>query len=251
MKNGSVWYAFIGIIIGLTLGFVIANGFSRAELENRRLSAQARQAPPVSPQTQASPEQNGGERLSVEELRQAVSKADADPTNSKLQRDLGIALYRYAGLEQNASLLIDAVRLLERAETASAGGGDAELLATLGNAQFILARQSEPARMVKARAAYQKALKANPKNADLIVDLGLTYFFAEPSEPEQALKAYLQALEVNLSHERALESVVNAYLKIGDSKEASVYLDKLKTVNPNNLSLPDLQVQLAQSEVSD
>lgn len=249
MKNGSVWYAFIGIIVGLTLGFVIANGFSRAELENRRLSAQAGQAPPVSPQAQASPEQNGSERLSVEELRQAVSRADANPNDVKLQRDLGIALYRYAGLEQNASLLVDSIRLLERAE-AKAKADDTELLATLGNAQFILARQSEPARIIKARTAYQKALKANPKNADLIVDLGLTYFFAEPSEPQQALKAYLQALEANPSHERALESVVNAYLKVGNSREAAVYLDKLKAVNPNNFALSDLQVQLAQSEIA-
>lgn len=250
MKSGSIGYLLVGVISGLILGFILANGFSRAESENRRLANTAvKSAPATSPQIQTSDNTDRRETLSPDELRQAIAKADAEPQNLELQRNLGLALYRYAGMEQNSALLVDAVRLLERAAP-KVSAADNEFFGTLGNAQFIMARRGEPQRMVQARAAYQQMLKSDPKNVDVLVDIGLTYFFDTPAQPQQALQFYSQALAVNSTHEGALENSIIAFIKLDKGSEAAAALEKLKAANPNNAALSDLQIQVAQLEIA-
>lgn len=251
MKNGSMRYALLGISAGLVLGFILANGYSRAEMEKQKLIVrqQQEQKSSSSPQTPAGVEQTAQETLSPEELRQVIARADANAKDLSLQRSIGLALYRYAALEQDSAILGEAVRLLERAQ-AGVSSSDTELLSSLGNAHFILARQGKPEQMAKARAVYQKALQADAKNADLRVDLGLTYLFAQPSEPLVAIKEFSQVLKSNSSFERGLEGLVVAQMEAKLTKDAAATLEKLKQVNPNNPSLPNLEIQLAQQELS-
>jgi tetratricopeptide (TPR) repeat protein len=254
----------LGLIFGLIIGFILANIIYRTNgAEQPRLSLQTQNQSKPTGAVSNSQEGSGGaadasenqlddseNTLTVDELHQAVIKADGDKDNLQLQRDLGIALFRYAVLEQKTDLLPDAVRLLERAATKTFVK-DKELHETLGDALFVLAQLEESSKMPLARAAYQKALEIEPKNEDLLVNIGLTYFFEQPPNPPAAIKQYKQALEFQPFNEKALESLTIALLALRQTAKAAESLKKLQQVNPQNNHINDLQTQVNQLELTE
>lgn len=252
MRTGNAAYIFLGLILGLITGFFLSNGVYRSEIEKRKMNAwlpfPATAASSLSNEVQVN-SQTSEASLSPDELRNAIASADSDSQNLQKQRSLGLALYQYAVLEQNVELLVDVVRLLERAEKA-ASPQDKELLVTLGDAFFVLGQETDSQKIKQARAVYQKALKGGSKDADLHTKIGLTYFYAQPSEPLQAIKAYTQALEGNANHEKALENLILAQLELQKAEEAAANLKKLRQLNPQNTALSDLETQLAQQKIA-
>lgn len=239
-----------GIAVGLIFGFVLANGYARTEIERRRLTFNAQtttKQDSVSAVQDNEKDQNS--KLTLEELRLAIAHADKQPNNAKIQKEMGMALFRYASLEQNTELLFDAVRLMERAEV-SGENLDTDFFKILGSANFILARSNKPENMLKALSAYQKAVRLNPKDLDLQVDLGMTYSFLQPPDLQSAVKVFSQNLKYNPNHERSLESLVRVLLEVRDDQNAEKNLEKLRHVNPSNSALNDLQTQLAQIRLS-
>lgn len=260
MRRISLRTLVLGLFLGSVSGFILANTIHRndvgAERQGPRVQTKA-QAPPFN-QT-ANPEQSNNSRAAIEnsendnslspvELRQAIVKADENKDNHELQRNLGIALFKYAVLEQKTDLLPDAVRLLERADQKYLSK-DRELFETLGNALFVLARQQEPEKMILARAAYQKAFQIEPKDAGLLVNIGLTYFYEEPSNPSAAIIQYKRALILQPLDEKALENLTRACLSLGQIAKARENLKRLQEINPQNKALDDLQTELSQQQI--
>src|SRR3954452_11558016 len=109
MSSRYVLLCLAGIIAAFAGGFLLANALNRSEIDTLRSQVAARPT-----------EENGGERqsgseLSDDEIQSKTREADSDPTNFKSQKNLGIALSRYASLKQDEKLLVEATRIIDRA----------------------------------------------------------------------------------------------------------------------------------------
>jgi tetratricopeptide (TPR) repeat protein len=156
-----------------------------------------------------------------------------------------MALYAYANQTRDPRFLPDAARFLKRA--VDANPNDRSALVSLANALFDLGQLGDAARFTEARGYYQKALELDPKDANVRTDLGLTFYFGEPSDPQSAIREYRKSLEIDPRHEQTLQNLATALIKTGNRKEAEKTIESLRSVNPKNVALPDLEALLAQS----
>jgi tetratricopeptide (TPR) repeat protein len=242
MKRKSFWISIIAVGISFVGGFILANAFNRNELdtlraENARLKNQSTQT-----------EKNQSElALTENEIRQKIAEADQNPTDFSFQKNLGLALYRYAAMKQDPILLAEIGKILSRAYDLNER--DYEVLVALGNLQFDLGYlRNKNENFAQARVYYQKALENNPKDVNVRTDYGLTYFLQNPPDYEKAINEFRNSLEDNPKNERTLQFLTQALLQTGNTVEAEVSHAKLKEINPNTPNLAEFQAQREQSK---
>lgn len=240
MNTKILWLIGIVVAVSFVSGFLLANALNRSELnalrgENERLK-----------NTQTSSAQNDSElSLSEDEIRRKIAEADGSPDNIDFQKNLGIALYRYAAMKQDATLLAEVARLLNRAHVKNPK--DSEVIITIGNAYFDIGYfKKDNEQFQKSREFYRKALDQKPDNADVRTDLGLTYFLHNPPENERAIAEFQKSLQTNPAHEKTLQVMAQVFLSENRADEAEKFLAKLKEVNSQNRILPELESQIAQ-----
>lgn len=253
-----------GLLVGFVVGFVLANNINRQEDERLRGELARARAGGAQKDSGQSPAQRtqgadpsgreagegGGPlpTLSDEQLKSAVAKADANPSDAETQKKAGQLLYYYALQTGDASLLPDASRILKRAHELDANDYDTSVLA--GNAHFIIARsgRGDPAQLADARKLYEAALVQKPDDVVVRTSLGLTYFYAKPPDARRAIREYRQALKTDPRHEMVLQSLTLALIETGELKEAETRLGELEKVNPASPELPSLRTQLEQKK---
>jgi tetratricopeptide (TPR) repeat protein len=238
----KVLLTIIGVLAGFIAGFLFANKINRQEAETQRAEnprSQSVQQNPTGQQNQPD--------LSAEEIRQTLAKADQNPNDTEFQRKLGIALYRYTTSQRDATYLPDIARLLKRA--ADANPKDYELLVTLGNVFFDLGNNGDVKYFREAREWYQKALSIKSDDPNVRTDLGLTYYFDSPPEPEKAIAEYRKSLAIDPKHELTLQNLITALITTKQYEEAQKRIETLRGINPKNKALPDLEAHLAQQKV--
>ena len=90
---------------------------------------------------------------------------------------------------------------------------------------------------------YQRALTIDPKNVNARTDMGTAYFYT--GHPQEALREYQKALEINPSHEPTLlNSIVVNLEGAHDLAAAQKAWDRLHQLNPNNPALAQLKEKL-------
>jgi tetratricopeptide (TPR) repeat protein len=251
MGKKGFWIATIGIIFGFIGGFFFANMLNRQEMD--ALKAKAAQAAQAAQERMELKPADGSDSdepdLSPEEIKKKIQNADENPANAQYQRDLGLALYRYAGMKKDAALFPDAKRLLMRA--AENDPRDFEVLVALGNVNFDIGQsKQDTASLEEARKYYSSALELKPKQVDLRTDLGSTYFLANPPQYDKALAEYRRSLQLDPDHVRTLDNLSRTLLMMGKTKEAEESITKLKGLDANYPGLSDLQSLLAQKKES-
>lgn len=197
--NGKVfWLSIVAVIVSFAGGFLLANALNRNDLtvlraENDRLK-----------NSQVQTAQNESElNLSDDEIREKIAEADQNPNNFAFQKNLGLALYRYAAMKQDPKMLAEVGRLLNRAFENNRQ--DYDVIVTLGNVFFDIGYfQKDNSQFQKAREYYQKALEQKPNDVDVRTDLGLTYFLSVPSEDQKAIVEFQKSLQINPKHEKTL-----------------------------------------------
>lgn len=191
--------------------------------------------------------------LSDEEIQQKLNEADKNPENTEFQKNLAMALYRYAVMKRESKWLDDVKRLLTRVYEKNPK--DYNTLVSLGNiyldtalaisqSDIIETKADTNKNLEKAREFYLKALQINPKDEDVIVDLGLTYLNSQPPETDKAFGEFQKVLKINPKNQKALESIIKTLIRRGKLMEAENYLNKLKEINPGNEALADLQTSI-------
>lgn len=247
MFKSNFSFAVIGLLLGSIVGFSIANSLARKARENGgEVVATRPSASAPSNQADANaPADNSTPKLSEAELKDAIAKTDARPEDIALQRNFGLALYRYASQVQDATRLPDAARFIKRAYDANPK--DHDLTISLANVLFDIGQTTDPARFVEARQYYGKALELEPADANARTDLGLTYYFAKPSEPQRAIAEYRKSLTLDPRHELTLQNLATALITVGNQEEAEKRIAELQNINPSNPALSSLRAQLAQS----
>jgi tetratricopeptide (TPR) repeat protein len=242
MKSKSFWISIVAVGISFIGGFILANAFNRNELdglraENARLKSQSSQTG-----------QNQSDlALTENEIRQKIAEADKNPADFSFQKNLGLALYRYAAMKQDSILLSEIEKILKRAYDLN--NKDYEVTVALGNLQFDLGYlRNKNENFAQAREYYQKALENNPKDVNVRTDYGLTYFLQNPPDYEKAIVEFRKSLEENPKNERTLQFLTQALLQTGNTAEAEASHAKLKEINPNTPNLAEFQAQMAQSK---
>jgi len=239
--NGKVfWLSITAVIISFLGGFILANALNRNELNSLR----AEKEQLATSQNQSA--QNKSELvLSDEEIREKIAEADQNPKNFAYQKNLGLALYRYAAMKQDTELLAEVGRLLTRAFENNRQ--DYEVAVTLGNIFFDIGYfKKDNEQFQKAREFYKTVLEQRPNDVDVRTDLGLTYFLTNPPENDFAVSEFQKSLQTNPNHEKTLQVMAQALLSQNKINEAEKYIFRLKEVNSNNPTLPELESQISQ-----
>ena len=239
MNGKSIWISIVAVIVSFAGGFLLANALNRRELSDLRGETERLKI------AQKEPNQNKDElALSEEEIRGKIAEADRNPTNLAFQRNLGLALYRYAAMKQDPELLSEVGRLLERANQDVKK--DYDVTVTLGNIYFDLGYfKKDNAQFQKAREYYSNALQQKPNDVDVRTDFGLTYFLTIPAETEKALAEFQKSLQINPKHEKTLQVTAQTLLAENKVAEAEKYVARLKEVNADNQYLAQLETQIA------
>jgi tetratricopeptide (TPR) repeat protein len=245
-----------GVVLGFLVGFFLANGINREEQEKLRAEVAGLRAGPAAKGAPQQAAQGGGRQaaasgddsfptLTDAQLANAVSKADAAPSDAELQRKVGQALYVYAWQRNNAAILPDVARILKRAHDLDPKDYKTTVMA--GDAQFLIARGGgDPKALADARKLYETALAAQPNDAVVRTSLGLTYFYDKPSDPQRAIREYRRALQTDPRQELSVQSLAAALIETGGFDEAARRLDELERLNSSNTELPSLRAQLEQ-----
>jgi cytochrome c-type biogenesis protein CcmH/NrfG len=244
----------LGVVLGFLAGFFLADGINRREQEKLRTElASARAGAPAQQSTGAGKAQQASApagndsfpTLTDEQLGNAVRQADADPSNAELQNKVGQALYFYAWEKGNSQILPEVARILKRAHELDPKNYRTTVIA--GDAHFLIASQSgDAAKLGEARKFYEAALAAQPDDAQVRTNLGRTYFFDKPPNPQRAITEYRRALQADPKQELSLQSLAAALIETGGFEEAARRLDELEKVNPSNTELAGLRAQLEQ-----
>ena len=243
MITSKIKYALLGLLAGLIAGFFVTNEINRQDVD--RLRADLAQAKSTTSGDEVVNRNLEPPRLSREEVQAAIARADANPKDVYQQRNLGQALYLYAANADDAATLNEAAGLLRRAHDLDPKNYDTLVL--LGNALFDSGKLGEAERFIEARAFYTEALRQRPDDINVRTDLGLTYFFAKPSDPQRATVEYRKSLAINPRHPATLQNLAAALISVSQLDETERTLALLKDIDAANPSLANLQTQLAQA----
>lgn len=231
MNKKFFWLSILAVLISFAGGFLLANSLNRNDL-NRLRAENERLKKNTDDQT-----------LTTEEIEQRIREAEQNPDNFGFQKNLGLALYRYAALKQDASLMRKISPVLERA--AELRPEDYDVLVALGNLYFDIGYlNKENEEFLKARNKYQKALEIKPEDVDVRTDFGLTYFLIDPPEVDRAVAEFKKSLENNPDHQKTLQVLTEAYINKNSFAEAEQILNRLKKETPGDPLVQALEKKL-------
>jgi len=241
MHKNTILFVIIAALGGFIAGFLLANSINRSQLTVARDPRPSPDAP--SANTSAD---NQDTELTASEIRAKIAEADRKPNDFEYQKNLGGALYKYATMKQDAALLSESARILERAN--SLKPGDLDVLVALGNAKFDIAyADKNNAGFASARQIYTKALELKPGDPDISTDRALTYLFLEPPDYDKARADLQKVVDANPKHERSLQFLIKALIDQRNMVEADKALERLKEINPKNRSISELQDEITQA----
>ena len=248
MNKHKILYALAGLVAGCVIGFLFASSVDRKELEELRGEVARARGNAAGKQTGETPNAANDQSAAMptdEEMRDLISKADANQLDAEYQRKVGQGVYMYALSTGKPALLPEAVRLLKRAHEADPKNYETTVL--VGNSLFALGQAADASKYGEARVYYNKALASKPEDTNVHTLLGMTYYYGQPSDPERAIREYRKSLAAEPRHEMALQSLASALIATGAIDEAEKRIGELQTVNSANTALSNLRAQLAQA----
>jgi len=236
MKKDNLMSAVLGLIVGLVVGFVFANSVNRTPVESST-AASAMSTPASGQQNPALPADHPPLGTSagstgqgaLPQVTEAIEKAKLEPQNYEAQMTAADLYYQIQRFEAAANIYEAAIRLKP---------GEVEPLIKAGNSHFDYENYEQ------AEKFYLAALDKDPKNIIVRTDLGLTYYLRTPRDHDRAIKEYKASLAIDPGHEITLQNLALAYKGKGDNENLRTTIDKLKSVNPKNPALKDLETAL-------
>jgi Tfp pilus assembly protein PilF len=111
---------------------------------------------------------------------------------------------------------------------------NAMMLTELANKLYDAGRYQE------AVGYYQQAVMLDSNNVNLITDFGTALYYS--GKPEEAIAQYNRSLEIDPRHIQSLHNLVIVNLQgKKDIAAATAALNRLKGIEPNNPSIPELE----------
>ncbi|MFN0084512.1 MAG: tetratricopeptide repeat protein [Blastocatellia bacterium] len=223
MKKQNILFGLIGLLAGLSLGYLGADYLNRqgAPGPGEMAAAADSELPPDHPPS------GGGEVTGP--AMDAIQQARSAPNDFELQMKAA-SLFKQIGRNEGA------IEFYERARQAKPN--DFDLLVALGNTNFDLKRYSE------AEKWYRLALEVRPNDPLIRMDLGSTFYLREPRDLDQAILHYRSALKADPRHEKTLQNLARALIDKGEKAAAGQILARLEEVNPDNPSIQKFRAEI-------
>jgi tetratricopeptide (TPR) repeat protein len=237
----------IGLTLGFGAGFFLANkitpGVAPAPAA-QMADAPTDSAPPLAPDQAGAPLPPGhpdinsaaaansdpnGVAASNADAQAAMEAADLKQTDFDLQMNAAVTFYKLKAFDKATLYLQRALDLKPR---------DFDALSAMGNTKYDVGD------FVAAAGFYERALAVQPQNTDVQTDLGNTYFQRQPPDFRRAIEEYRKTLKIDPRHEKALQNIAAAALRLGDKTIAREAIEQLAAVNPNNQYLEGLRSNL-------
>jgi tetratricopeptide (TPR) repeat protein len=254
MSSRNLLFCLAGLVLGFSVGFVLANqvvpagGRPAAAADS---AAPATQGGPAAPDSagpidpaqaggplppghpdisnvasDGSPADPNGVAATNVDAQRAMEAADAKAGDFKLQMAAAETFYRLKAYDKATLYLDRAIKLRPR---------DSAALALAGHARY------DAGDYAAAASFYERALAVEPDDADVRADLGNTYSQRQPPDLRRAVEEYRKALRVNPRHEIALQNMASVAVRLGDKAAAREAVDQLSNVNPSNPTLDALR----------
>lgn len=229
MKN-SISFGIVGLVIGLFLGFFVANRINK-DVPTTAISQNQAVVPNLNPQVQNivvkdQPENHGGRPLPA--VSAAIDKAKNEPNNPDAQISAGDLYLKIKGFDKAVAYYEAANKLKPE---------DYDLIVKIGNTYF------DAGQFEKAEKWYEQALAKKPADVNVRTDLGITFVERAAPDFDRAVKEFQTSLQTNPKHEPTLYNLGIAYSKRGNKEEAGKVLTQLEAINPNS----DLVTRLRQA----
>lgn len=226
-------------LLAVTLAF--AGGFFLANRLNRAGSGNAAGSPAANTSRDKGIKED---YLSEKEIRRKLAEAEKNPGDFDFQRNLGVALYRYASIKEDRSLHTEIAKLLERAHRIRPQ--DREVLLTLGGVRFELGQEKKSAaENERARAAYIKAIELDNEGIEARIGLALCYLYGFPPEPENAVRELRSAYRIEPSDKRTLRFLIETLVVLKEPEQARGYFEELRNLGAREPLLRDLNKLIA------
>ncbi len=216
-------------LIGLALGFIIS--FFLTQNYNKSNAAPAAAGMPSGMASGAGGA--GGQQAMMGGVQQIIEKAKNGPNDFQAQVEAAKAFNQIGRVAETADYLKKAYAI------------DPKKFNELGAAGFLGQYYFEQKDYAEAETWFNRAIKADPKEADLYVALAETYVQREPPQPDQAIAQLQQALGVDPKNGHALGHLVEAYALQKDARGAEETLKRLKETDPTNQRLSVLETLVA------
>lgn len=213
-------------LIGLALGFIFS--FFLTQNYNKSNAAPAAVGMPPGMASGA-----GGQQAMMGQVAQVIENAKNGANDFQAQVEA-------AKVFNQIGRVAETVDYLKRAYAI-----DATKFNELGAAGFLGQYYFEQKDYAEAETWFNRAIKADPKEADLYVALAETYVQREPPQPDQAIVQLQQALSVDPKHGHALGHLVEAYVLKKDARGAEEAVKRLKETDPTNQRISVLETLVA------
>lgn len=216
-------------LIGLAIGFIIS--FFLTQNYNKSNAAPAAAGMPSGMASGAGGA--GGQQAMMGQVAQVIEKATNGPNDFQAQVEA-------AKVFNQIGRVAETVDYLKRAYAI-----DAAKFNELGAAGFLGQYYFEQKDYAEAETWFNRAIKADPKEADLYVALAETYVQREPPQPDQAIAQLQQALGIDPKNGHALGHLVEAYALKKDARGAEETVKRLKETDPTNQRISVLETLVA------
>jgi tetratricopeptide (TPR) repeat protein len=223
--NKKYLYGIIGLALGIAISFYWTRSYNAANATTSNTSKPAT--------NMAGGASVGEQKAMMGDVAATIEKAKTNPKDFTAQMAAATVYYQI-------NRFAEAVEYLERAyaidpiETGKKGA-----LGFIGQFYFDQKKYEE------AEKWLNKAVEADPKDADALVILAEVFMQRQPPQPDKALQDLQRAIKINPKNAHAYGHMVEAYALKKDAKSAEEALNKLKEVEPTNNRISVLQTLLA------
>ena len=230
MNKENILFGIAGLLLGLVVGFMVANSINqRGATPTVSTGPQSSALPPGHPDISANKALDAQGVASMPEVQAAISKAKEEPSDFNAQMKAAELFYQIQRFDE-------ALNYLKRANQLQPD--NYEVIVNLGNANFDAGKFEE------AEKWYSVALVKKTEDVNVRTDLGLTFLFREPPDIDRAIQEFQRSLEHDPNHLQALQNLIVAYTKKGDAAQAKAALDRFESVSPDNSRIPKLREEV-------
>ncbi|MEK6322423.1 MAG: tetratricopeptide repeat protein [Acidobacteriota bacterium] len=225
MNKNKYLIALIGLAGGFILSFILTQNYNKSN---------AAPAASTTPSGMAGGAGGAGnQQAMMGQVQQVIDKAKNAPNDFQAQVEAAKVFNQVGRVAETAEYL-------EKAHAIDPNKFDA-----LGAAGFLGQYYFDQKNYAEAETWFTRAIKADPKEADLYVALGETYVQRVPPQPDQAIAQLQQALVINPKHGHALGHLVEAYALKKDARAAEETVKRLKETDPTNTRISVLETLVA------
>lgn len=218
--------------IGLAVGFIVS--FFWTQSFNKNNAAPVTTAASTGmPGGAGGASGAGGQQAMMGQVQQVIETAKSNPNDFQSQVDAAKIFNQIGRIPETVDYLKKAYAI------------DANKFNELGAAGFLGQYYFEQKDYAEAETWLNRAIKAEPSEAELYVVLAETYVQREPPQPDQAVAQLQQALKIDTKNGHALGHLIEAYALKKDARAAEEALNRLKETEPTNKRISALESLVA------